>query len=116
MFFFSSRRRHTICALVTGVQTCALPLYSHTSSGVPPSFIYKPPQIAKHDFVGDLAGNFGLFDLITNSTDDTYTTQIAFDLLNQHMAPFLILGFLILLSLIGSIFIFTQGTDRKSVL
>src|SRR3546814_8662653 len=24
-FFFSSRRRHTICALVTGVQTCALP-------------------------------------------------------------------------------------------
>src|SRR3546814_8153386 len=26
-FFFSSRRRHTICALVTGVQTCALPIY-----------------------------------------------------------------------------------------
>src|SRR3546814_5578429 len=27
-FFFSSRRRHTICALVTGVQTCALPIYA----------------------------------------------------------------------------------------
>src|SRR3546814_20026197 len=26
-FFFSSRRRHTRCALVTGVQTCALPIY-----------------------------------------------------------------------------------------
>src|SRR3546814_533873 len=26
-FFFSSRRRHTTCALVTGVQTCALPIY-----------------------------------------------------------------------------------------
>src|SRR3546814_4312802 len=26
--FFSSRRRHTRCALVTGVQTCALPIYS----------------------------------------------------------------------------------------
>src|SRR3546814_18878789 len=26
-FFFSSRRRHTICALVTGVQTCALPIF-----------------------------------------------------------------------------------------
>src|SRR3546814_7744951 len=25
-FFCSSRRRHTICALVTGVQTCALPI------------------------------------------------------------------------------------------
>src|SRR3546814_2673747 len=28
-FFFSSRRRHTSCALVTGVQTCALPIYSN---------------------------------------------------------------------------------------
>src|SRR3546814_18848164 len=27
--FFSSRRRHTRCALVTGVQTCALPIYTH---------------------------------------------------------------------------------------
>src|SRR3546814_10798569 len=27
VFFFSSRRRHTRCALVTGVQTCALPIY-----------------------------------------------------------------------------------------
>src|SRR3546814_8401924 len=29
-FFFSSRRRHTRCALVTGVQTCALPISSLT--------------------------------------------------------------------------------------
>src|SRR3546814_6361112 len=29
-FFFSSRRRHTRCALVTGVQTCALPICSFT--------------------------------------------------------------------------------------
>src|SRR3546814_2822049 len=28
LFFFSSRRRHTRCSLVTGVQTCALPIYS----------------------------------------------------------------------------------------
>src|SRR3546814_814703 len=35
-FFFSSRRRHTRCALVTGVQTCALPIWgvSMASSGV----------------------------------------------------------------------------------
>src|SRR3546814_3605860 len=26
LFFLSSRRRHTRCALVTGVQTCALPI------------------------------------------------------------------------------------------
>src|SRR3546814_8519546 len=28
LFFFSSRRRHTRCALVTGVQTCALPIFA----------------------------------------------------------------------------------------
>src|SRR3546814_9794014 len=33
VFFFSSRRRHTRCALVTGVQTCALPIYPR---GPPP--------------------------------------------------------------------------------
>src|SRR3546814_3928425 len=32
LLFFSSRRRHTRCALVTGVQTCALPI-SHTVLG-----------------------------------------------------------------------------------
>src|SRR3546814_2835147 len=29
LFFFSSRRRHTRCALVTGVQTCALPIFAY---------------------------------------------------------------------------------------
>src|SRR3546814_12942157 len=43
MFFFSSRRRHTRCALVTGVQTCALPICEEAgNSGFPavirPSF------------------------------------------------------------------------------
>src|SRR3546814_99542 len=31
-FLFSSRRRHTRCALVTGVQTCALPIYAHEAA------------------------------------------------------------------------------------
>src|SRR3546814_5537686 len=33
-FFFSSRRRHTRCALVTGVQTCALPISTFVSDAV----------------------------------------------------------------------------------
>src|SRR3546814_10251259 len=37
LFFFSSRRRHTRCALVTGVQTCALPI----------SLLIVPPWINK---------------------------------------------------------------------
>src|SRR3546814_5900571 len=32
VFFFSSRRRHTRCALVTGVQTCALPIWLNVSA------------------------------------------------------------------------------------
>src|SRR3546814_8710844 len=32
-FFFSSRRRHTRCALVTGVQTCALPISAQSFGG-----------------------------------------------------------------------------------
>src|SRR3546814_7984812 len=43
LFFFSSRRRHTRCALVTGVQTCALPIFLRAMNlndgilaGVPP--------------------------------------------------------------------------------
>src|SRR3546814_3247405 len=35
VFFFSSRRRHTRCALVTGVQTCALPIYVSPSAARP---------------------------------------------------------------------------------
>src|SRR3546814_3291962 len=33
VFFFSSRRRHTRCALVTGVQTCALPICQPHAKG-----------------------------------------------------------------------------------
>src|SRR3546814_7625981 len=50
-FFFSSRRRHTRCALVTGVQTCALPIYRdiQTSSlNLNPQYRYQenqPPQL-----------------------------------------------------------------------
>src|SRR3546814_9408806 len=34
-FFFSSRRRHTRCALVTGVQTCALPICDRPALPLP---------------------------------------------------------------------------------
>src|SRR3546814_9677850 len=35
VFFFSSRRRHTRCALVTGVQTCALPISARLAADPP---------------------------------------------------------------------------------
>src|SRR3546814_1761849 len=42
MFFFSSRRRHTRCALVTGVQTCALPIFAEEVLRV------KRPDVMRH--------------------------------------------------------------------
>src|SRR3546814_14977836 len=41
-FFLSSRRRHTRCALVTGVQTCALPILKHALA-VPCDARQEPP-------------------------------------------------------------------------
>src|SRR3546814_620137 len=55
-FFFSSRRRHTRCALVTGVQTCALPI-SLRLSGIIGRFM--PSDV--HAGVMKRAGTF--FDL-----------------------------------------------------
>src|SRR3546814_971836 len=40
-FFFSSSRLHTICALVTGVQTCALPIYLPLHKDIPTSNVQR---------------------------------------------------------------------------
>src|SRR3546814_4954887 len=63
LFFFSSRRRHTRCALVTGVQTCALPIYQ-TNWALP-----KPSRQSVHNLITPSdevakrqAGLFGLSD------------------------------------------------------
>src|SRR3546814_8814314 len=47
LFFFSSRRRHTRCALVTGVQTCALPISKFavpTAAGMARALGMTPPE------------------------------------------------------------------------
>src|SRR3546814_9051077 len=44
-FFFSSRRRHTRCALVTGVQTCALPISSRRGAAILDALAATTPDI-----------------------------------------------------------------------
>src|SRR3546814_13407417 len=56
-FFFSSRRRHTRCALVTGVQTCALPISSSLSGPNDPVVI--PRGSEKTDWEVELAAVIG---------------------------------------------------------
>src|SRR3546814_3478662 len=52
-FFFSSRRRHTRCALVTGVQTCALPISTRPAppKATPPrrTIRTRPPRNECHE-------------------------------------------------------------------
>src|SRR3546814_1099233 len=55
-FFFSSRRRHTRCALVTGVQTCALPIYFQVDLGYEQS---APGQANLSMSTTQLAERFG---------------------------------------------------------
>src|SRR3546814_19722545 len=54
-FLFASRRRHTRCALVTGVQTCALPIYLVLGQGGVGAAIADHPGIAGISFTGSQA-------------------------------------------------------------
>src|SRR3546814_1650325 len=50
VFFFSSRRRHTRCALVTGVQTCALPIFPTVCGRAPAGpFSRRSPLSGERD-------------------------------------------------------------------
>src|SRR3546814_9110110 len=66
MFFFSSRRRHTSCALGTGVQTCALPIctiYYNFSSPNNPDSVSLPLVISVPAGVDLTAGRPLTFDI-----------------------------------------------------
>src|SRR3546814_7593304 len=49
LFVFSSRRRHTRCALVTGVQTCALPISNVAGYVGDRTVAYPPVDVAAGD-------------------------------------------------------------------
>src|SRR3546814_6109364 len=98
LFFFSSRRRHTSCALVTGVQTCALPIFllnGCNSSNAPrpevaplcPTLnsvasVFIPLLTGRQPVLADFLSG-GLFETLTgvsaSATAPTTTTARAFD-------------------------------------
>src|SRR3546814_9783861 len=55
-FFFSSRRRHTRCALVTGVQTCALPIFQ-AFGGKELQHVAAAHEVDRADLRDDILGD-----------------------------------------------------------
>src|SRR3546814_14436832 len=95
-FFFSSRRRHTRCALVTGVQTCALPI-SGLVMGEPERKIERHwPAFLSRGHYAIFIGSFPVAFLIAQQIDawlgvDTLTLMVLvgylfplFDLSARH--------------------------------
>src|SRR3546814_14956213 len=101
--FFSSRRRHTRCALVTGVQTCALPIFPLRRiwrSGVAQngdryeqvSFYVIPIQFTKQegrllaDFTGERRG-FGISTFGPTMYDDAAPAFVRLDAYDSPGEP-----------------------------
>src|SRR3546814_13088150 len=74
-FFFSSRRRHTRCALVTGVQTCALPIFIQHGGGVFGS-------ITRVVMIPDRQVGFAI---MLNSEDSGMLLGLYYDLLDHYL-------------------------------
>src|SRR3546814_8307818 len=90
-FFFSSRRRHTRCALVTGVQTCALPIYlnqpveievaaRNATADTVTQIAYQMPSDAKRAAVVHLVKSRGLKQVIVFSNTKIGTARLAREL------------------------------------
>src|SRR3546814_9556322 len=83
VFFFSSRRRHTRCALVTGVQTCALPICE--IPGFPYDLLWGERQIMS---VANLTRQDGLdfLGLAPRIGIVTHTNRYRLDQANQALS------------------------------
>src|SRR3546814_10508270 len=70
MFFFSRRGQHTRCALVTGVQTCALPIYVVDASRHRRAFLAVRQQATTDPLAGFIVAATGLLIEPADTTAD----------------------------------------------
>src|SRR3546814_12432484 len=107
VFFFSSRRRHTRCALVTGVQTCALPIWFAQAS------VWFAPDATEQEIA----------DLKDRLADAGYTGSTVADQLGTFTAVIdgivLVLNAFAIIALLAASFgivnTLYMSVDRKSV-
>src|SRR3546814_11891648 len=78
-FFFSSRRRHTRCALVTGVQTCALPICRFCKPfGLRVSLDELEAALARKGIMAAVTGNDDVIAIACRGKpDDSVISEIA---------------------------------------
>src|SRR3546814_17258701 len=99
-FFFSSRRRHTRCALVTGVQTCALPIsitayrYSDTSGlidtdGTPVAVLATEAGYRSKAFLQEMQLSGGVGDRFNYILAGFYSRAADFEFSRPHTFCFL---------------------------
>src|SRR3546814_316102 len=74
-FFFPSRRRHTRCALVTGVQTCALPISGGPATGRSMILVTPDAHRSMNTFLG-AAVDFGPGDVIEAQVEAAAVTYM----------------------------------------
>src|SRR3546814_7942761 len=74
--FFSCRRRHTRCALVTGVQTCALPIYRQFGQGEKVSILGTDPALNRTLLDGQTVASADWFILDSPGRTFNYALQI----------------------------------------
>src|SRR3546814_5726985 len=80
MFFFSSRRRHTRCALVTGVQTCALPIYTAVQYGkqvVEYDNVMNDQRKVVYEQRADIMDSETVGDVVVDMRAETINTLVA---------------------------------------
>src|SRR3546814_6948028 len=92
-FVFSSRRRHTRCALVTGVQTCALPISNNAALGGAwiPALVFGIPGDSITAIAIGVMFMKGLTPgpmIFLNNPEMLYGVFVAFIMANILMLPF----------------------------